>query len=127
MKEGASFKLFYPFFITRKFPLLWVAGLLNLHPKREERTNQPACLFPQVFARFPLKEAPTGNSGAVGQLGAQNTQVRGLDNPSLTRPSPPPPPCGSLPGTLDLMLEGGCSLSQYPRALHPAHSLPTLP
>lgn len=84
MKEGASFKLFSPFFITRKFPLLWGAGLLNLHPKREEGTSQPARLFPQVFALFPVKEAPTGSSSAVGQLGAQNTQVRGLDHPSLT-------------------------------------------
>lgn len=37
----------------RKVPLLWVAGLRNPQPKREEGTSQPACLFPQAVALLP--------------------------------------------------------------------------
>lgn len=54
--------------------------------------------------------------------------MRGLDNPSLTPPSfPLSLPCGSLSGTLDLMLEGSLQPVPVPRALQLACSFPTLP
>lgn len=98
-----------------------------------EGTSQPARLFPRAVALFPPREAPTGSSGVVGQLGGPEHTGEGAGGePVLPKPardsapspqtnpaapSPPRPP--RSPGHTPR----GCS---EPHPINRLSSLPTL-